>query len=55
MLYDELMALFIRLSAPFFWDLPHGKEKLKTLQDAMPEVLAVREKLMRELEVKLGR
>jgi hypothetical protein len=28
-LYDELTALFVRLSAPFVWDLPHGKEKLK--------------------------
>ena len=25
-LYIELMALFSRLSAPFVWDLPHGKE-----------------------------
>jgi hypothetical protein len=45
----------VHLSLTFFWDLQHGKEKLKTLEDAMPEVLAVREKLMRELEVKLGR
>ena len=25
-LYDELMALFMRLSAPFVWDLAHGKD-----------------------------
>lgn len=54
-LHEELMALFVRLSAPFEWDLPHGKEKLAVLEDAQPEVLALREKLMRELEAKLGR
>jgi hypothetical protein len=47
--------MFGRLSAPFVWDLPNGKEKLKTIEDAMPEVLALREKLSRELEIKLGR
>ena len=54
-LYIELMALFSRLSAPFVWDLPHGKEKLKTLDDAVPEVLGLRQKLMQQLEIKLGR
>lgn len=54
-LYDDLMRLFQRLSAPFVWDLPRGKEKLKTLEDAVPEVMGLREKLMRELEIKLGR
>ena len=54
-LYDELTALFVRLSAPFVWDLPHGKEKLKVLEDAMPEVLAARNKLVQLLEAKLGR
>jgi hypothetical protein len=54
-LYEELMALFQRLSAPFVWDLPHGKEKLQTLEGAVEEVLAIREKLMHELEMKLGR
>jgi len=54
-LHDEFIALFQRLSAPFMWDLPHGKEKLATLEAALPEVLAAREKLMRELEKKLDR
>lgn len=54
-LHDELMALFLRLSASFEWDLPHGKEKLALLEGALPEVLALREKLMRELERRLGR
>ena len=54
-LYDELIALFVRLSAPFVWDLAHAKEKLKVLEDAQPEVLALRTKLMRELEKKLNR
>jgi hypothetical protein len=54
-LYEESMAMFERLSAPFVWDLPNGKIKLKTLEDAVPEVLAIREKLSREIEIKLGR
>lgn len=55
LLHNELMALFNRLSAPFEWDLPHGKEKFAILDAALPEVLAAREKLMRELEKKLDR
>lgn len=54
-LHDELMALFVRLSAPFVWDLPHGREKLALLEAALPEVLALRTRLMRELENKLNR
>ncbi|MGH9701047.1 MAG: hypothetical protein ACRD52_16530 [Candidatus Acidiferrales bacterium] len=54
-LHDELMALFVRLSAPFHWDLPGGKEKLATLETAQEEVMLAREKLMRQLESKLGR
>jgi hypothetical protein len=54
-LYDELTRLSNRLSAPFVWDLQHGKEKLKTLEDALPEVLAIREKLSQQLEIRLGR
>jgi hypothetical protein len=54
-LYKELMALFVRLSAPFYWDLPNGKQKLKVLEDAMPEVLAARDKLVATLEAKPGR
>jgi hypothetical protein len=54
-LHDELMALFVRLSAPFQWDLVHGKQKLATLEAAQPEVLALRGRLMSELEAKLGR
>ena len=54
-LHEELTAMFIRLSAAFQWDLPHGKEKLATLETAQPEVLALRGKLMGEIERKLGR
>jgi len=54
-LHDELMALFLRVSAPFVWDLPHGKEKLKVLEDALPEIMVLREKLTKVLEAKLGR
>jgi hypothetical protein len=54
-LHDKLMALFLQLSAPFQWDLPHGKEKLAILDAALAQVLALREELMRELEKKLDR
>jgi len=54
-LHDEMVALFKRLSAPFVWDLPHGKEKLKLLEDSLPDVIRIREKLMQQLETKLGR
>lgn len=54
-LHNELIGLFERLSAPFVWDLPHGKEKLAVLEAALPEVLAAREKLMCEIERKLDR
>jgi hypothetical protein len=54
-LYDELMALFVKLSAPFVWDLAHGREKLQLLEDSVPQVLALRNRLMQELEIKLGR
>jgi hypothetical protein len=54
-LYNETLRMFHRLSAPFVWDLPHGKTKLKAIEDATPEVLTLRERLSRELEVKLGR
>lgn len=49
------MAMFERLSAPSVWDLPHGKEKLANLEAAFPEIIFLREKLMHELETKLGR
>lgn len=54
-LYAELGGLYERLSAPFVWDLPHGREKLREFQEALPEVVALRENLMRQLEMKLGR
>ncbi len=54
-LYDELVALFLKLSVPFVWDLPHGKEKYQVLENSVPEVLAVRGKLMAQIENKLGR
>jgi len=54
-LYSEMAAVFQRLSAAFTWNLPGGKEKLKTLEEATPEVMALRSKLSIELEKKLGR
>ncbi len=54
-LHHDLMALFNRLSEPFVWDLPHGKEKLAVLEGAMPELMILRERLRSQLEVKLGR
>jgi len=54
-LHHDLMALFNRLSEPFVWDLPHGKEKLAVLEGAMPELMSLRERLRSQLEVKLGR
>jgi hypothetical protein len=54
-LYQKISELFIRLSAPFVWDLPHGKEKLTVLENALPEVLTIRKELMWELEKTLGR
>jgi hypothetical protein len=54
-LHAELNALFEKLSAPFVWDLVHGREKLATLEAAQPEVLALRERLVAEIEKKLGR
>ena len=53
--YKELNALFEKLSASFVWDLPHGRERLNVYEGSLPEVIAIREKLMRELEKKLGR
>jgi hypothetical protein len=54
-LHADLRALFEKLAAPFPWDLGGGKKKLATLEDAQEDVLAIREKLMAELERKLGR
>jgi molybdenum-dependent DNA-binding transcriptional regulator ModE len=54
-LHEELVALFGRLSAPFPWNLPHGKEKLALLEAALPDILRIRGQLMRELELKLER
>jgi hypothetical protein len=54
-LHRDLRGLFERLSQPFVWDLPHGKEKLELLEGALPEIVALRERLMSQLEVKLGR
>jgi len=54
-LHKELGSLFEKLSAPFPWNLAGGKEKLVLLEAAQSEVLALREKLMSELEKKLGR
>ena len=54
-LYDELLAMFQRLSAPFVSDLPNAKEKLRIIEEVTPEVLTLREKLSQELETKLGR
>lgn len=54
-LHSELVALLEKLAAPFPWNLEGGKAKFKTLADAVPEVLAVRGKLMAQIEKKLGR
>lgn len=54
-LYNELHTMFVQLSEPFQWDLPHGKQKLATLEAAQTEILALRAKLVVELEKKLGR
>jgi hypothetical protein len=54
-LYDELTALFVRVSQPFPWNLVGGKEKFKILEEALPELVSIRDRLMRELEVRLGR
>jgi hypothetical protein len=54
-LHRDLVAIFERLSQPFVWDLPHGKGKLALLEGALPEIMALRERLMSHLEVKLGR
>jgi hypothetical protein len=54
-LYRDLVAMFQRLSAPFVWDLPHAQEKFRILEEALPEVVALRERLSTELEKKLGR
>ena len=42
-LYDDMLRMFHRLSAPFVWDLPNGKEKLRTIEEATQEVLTSRE------------
>jgi len=54
-LYNDLLAMFQELSAPFVWDLPNAKQKLRMLEDAVPEVLTLRERVAQELEQKLGR
>jgi hypothetical protein len=54
-LYNELIAIFQKLSARFPWNLAGGKEKLATLDAAQADVLALRGKMMRELEKTLGR
>jgi len=54
-LYNDLLAMFQHLSAPFVWDLPNARQKLATLEAAMPEILGLRERLSQELEKKLGR
>ena len=54
-LHVNLVGLFEKLAAPFPWNLDGGKEKLATLEAAQADVLAFREKLMTELERKLGR
>lgn len=54
-LYDKLLAMFQKLSAPFIWDLSHAKEKLKILEESTSEVLHLRDELTQQLEEKLGR
>ena len=54
-LRHDLMDLFNRLSKPLLWDLPHGKEKLGVLEGALAELMNLRQRLMSQLEVKLGR
>ena len=54
-LHRKLVELFVRLSQPFVWDLPHAKEKLAVLEGALPEIVKVRGELMQELEKKLGK
>ena len=54
-LYDDMVAMFERLSAPFVWDLPNARQKLRTLDEAMPDALTLRERLALELEKKLER
>jgi hypothetical protein len=36
------------------WNVQHGKEQMKRLEDAMPEVIAARDRLVGALEAKLG-
>ena len=54
-LHAEMVVLFDRLSQPFVWDLPHGRQKLKLLEDSLPDVLRLREGLMAQVGKKVGK
>jgi hypothetical protein len=54
-LYEQLLALYGRLSTPWVWDLPHAQERLKLYEDNLPELNRIRGQLTKEIEIKLGR
>jgi hypothetical protein len=53
-LHADILAMFEKLSAPFFWDLPHAKEKLQLFEENLGELSTIREKLTLQIEKKLG-
>jgi hypothetical protein len=54
-LHAEAVAFYVRLSQPFPWTLQGAQEKLRLLEDNLPELNRIRGLLAQQIEIKLGR
>jgi hypothetical protein len=54
-LHAEAVALYVRLSQPFVWNLQGAQEKLRLLEENLPELNRIRGLLSQQIEIKLGR
>jgi hypothetical protein len=54
-LHAEAVALYVRLSRPFAWNLQGAQEKLRLLEENLPELNRIRGLLSQQIEIKLGR
>jgi len=53
--HAEAVALYLRLSQPFPWNLQGAEAKLRLLEENLPELNRIRGLLAKQIEIKLGR
>jgi len=54
-IYEQILGLYQKFGTRWVWDLPHAQDRLRLYEDNLPRVIRIREQLIRQIEIKLGR